>query len=413
MKILLINDFPLWGNGSGTYLRHLTQELVKLNYKIGIVAPEERRFLDGKIKQYNVKLPQIPVFIGHPELKGAKRYSELSEREITDVYKGFLDTVVEAVANFEPDILQVNHLSLIGWVGRYINALTGIRYIITTHGSDLTNLLTNKRYLPLSADAVRAARTITTVSGDTRRRFLKEFGRGYAKNFQVIPGGVAIDSFPAHVSTRAIDKKYKLTGKKVVLFTGRLSSEKGTRYLINAAKDIKGEVLIVGEGPEKHYLQSLVHAKNLTNVHLLGYLMPEQLRDFYYRADVFVAPSVVEEALGLTILEAMAAKTPVIATRQGGIPLLITHRENGLFVRPRNASQIARACNTILKNEKMQTKMGEYARKTVEEKFTWERTALKHHRLYKRLIRTNGNGKNGNGKNGNGKNGHKSKGDKK
>ncbi len=82
MRILFLYDFPLWGSGSATYLRNLISELVKLNHKIGIVAPEERRFLEEKIKQYKVSLSQIPVFAAHPELKGVKRYSELSEREI-------------------------------------------------------------------------------------------------------------------------------------------------------------------------------------------------------------------------------------------------------------------------------------------------------------------------------------------
>jgi hypothetical protein len=47
-----------------------------LGDKIGIVVPEERRFLEEKIKQYKANLPQVPVFIAHPELKGAKKYSE-------------------------------------------------------------------------------------------------------------------------------------------------------------------------------------------------------------------------------------------------------------------------------------------------------------------------------------------------
>ena len=90
MKILFLYDFPLWGSGSGTYLRNLITQLLKLNYKIGVVCPEERRFLGEKIKQYRVSFSQIPVFVGHPELKGAKRYSELSEREITNIYKSYL-----------------------------------------------------------------------------------------------------------------------------------------------------------------------------------------------------------------------------------------------------------------------------------------------------------------------------------
>ena len=385
MKILFLYDFPLWGSGSGTYLRNLITQLVKLNYKIGVVCPEERRFLGEKIKQYGVSLPQIPVFVGHPELKGAKRYSELSEREITSIYKSYLDTTLEAIANFKPDIIHAQHLSLISWVARYTNALKNIKYIITSHGSCLYHILSDKRYLPLCGDAMRFAKAITVVSGNTRSRLFKIFGRQYLKNTYIIPGGVDMKLFPPQLDTSSIDKKYKLKGKKLVLFTGRLSSEKGVKYLTNAAKEIKGEVFIVGEGPEKPYLSGLIARKKLENVHLIGYLMHESLVDFYYRADVFVAPSVVEEALGLSILEAMAAKTPVIATRKGGIPLLVKSGYNGLFVRVRNSSKIAEACNKLLKNDGLRKKMGENARKTVEKKFTWQRTAKKFNGLYKRI----------------------------
>jgi len=391
MRILFLYDFPLWGSGSGTYLRNVAQELVRQNHKIGVVAPETRRFLDDKIKHYQVKPPQIPVFIAHPELKGAKRYSELSDREITEVYKSFLDTTLEAVENFQPDIIHVHHLSLISWVARYVHALKGIRYIITTHGSCLSNLLNNKKYIPLTEDAIRTARTITTVSGNTRSRFLKKFGRNYAKNFHIIPGGVDMRLFSKKPNTERIDKKYKLKNKKVVLFCGRLSSEKGAKYLITAAKNIKGEVVIVGEGPIKQLLESLIARKGLTNVKLVGYMPHEEIIDFYFRADVFVTPSVVEEAFPLSALEAMAGRTPVIATRKGGIPLLVKHNVNGLFVRTRNSQKIAEACNKLLENDELRKKMGEAARKTVEEKFTWKQIGLKFHRLYRKY--GNGNGK--------------------
>ena len=391
MKILFLYDFPLWGSGSGTYIRNSIQELVKLNYKIGIVCPEERRFLADKIKQYRVTPPQIPIFVGHPELKGAKKYSELSEREITDVYKSYLDTTLEAVANFEPDIIHVHHLSLTNWVTRYINALKNIKYIITCHGSCLYNILDDKRYLPLCEDAVKAAKAITVVSGDSRIKFLKTFGRNYNKNLYIIPGGVDINLFPPQLNTSAIDKKYKIKDKKIILFTGRLTSHKGVKYLVKAAKDINGEVFIIGGGPEEQYLSSLVDRQGLKNVHLLKYMSGQELINFYYRADIFVAPSVWDEPLGLTILEAMAAKTPVIATRKGGIPLLIKPGYNGVFVKTRNSKKIADACNKLLKNDDLRKKMGENARKTVEEKFTWKKIALKFHRLYKRICKNHKN----------------------
>ena len=390
MKILFIYDFPLWGTGSGTYLRNIIQELVKMNYTIGVVAPEERRFLDEKIKQYQVKPPQIPVFIGHPELNGAKRYSELSDRELTDIYKAFLDTTLEAVENFQPDLIHVQHLSLISWVAKFINSLKGIKYIITTHGSGISNVLANRKYLSLCEDAIRSARAFTTVSSNTKGRFLKMFGKQYAKNFHVIAGGVDMKLFTAQqVDPAPINEKYDLKDKKVVLFCGRLTSEKGARYLIRAAKDIKGEVVIVGDGPERQFLSQLMARKKLKNVKLIGYLPHEEIIDLYYRADVFVAPSVVEEALGLSILEAMAAKTPVIATRKGGIPLLVKQNQNGLFVRARNSKEITQACNKLLENDELRQRLGENARKTVEEKFTWTIIAQKFDRLYKKIY-TNG-----------------------
>ena len=403
MKILFLYDFPLWGSGSGTFLRNLIQELVKLNHKVGVVAPEERRFLEEKIKQYKVNLPQIPVFVGHPEIKAAKRYSELTDKEITEIYKVYLDTTLDAVANFQPDIIHVHHLSLISWAARYINSLKGIKYIITSHGSCLYSLLADKRYLSLCKDAVRKSSAITVVSGDIRTKFLEIFGHEYNKNIHVIPGGIDISLYPPALDTSALDQKYDLKDKKIVLFTGRLISHKGARYLVKAARGIKGDVFLVGDGPEKDYLLSLVDKYRLKNVHLVGYVSGQELIEFYYRASVFVAPSVWDEPLGLTILEAMASKVPVIATRKGGIPLLIKDGYDGLFVRVRNSKEIAEACNKILESDELRLKLGENARKTVEEKFNWKKIALRFHRLYNKI----GNSKGKKGKNG--KNGKKIK----
>lgn len=389
MKILFIYDFPLWGNGSGVYLRFLTQELVKKNHQVGIIAPEERR-LSEKIKQYKVEPPQTPVFIGHPELAGAKRYSELSPREITDIYKSYLDATLEAVANFQPDIIHVNHLSLISWVARYIYGLTGVKYIITTHGSCLTNVLENKRYLPLAEDAVRHAKAITTVSKDSKDRFFDAFDEEVVARSRIIPAGIDLSHFPKKMKISHIQEKYNLKGKKVILFAGRLSPEKGAEYLISAADKIKGDVFIAGEGPKRKELESIAQKKGLKNVHFLGYLLPEELLPFYHRADVFVSPSVVAESFGLVLLEAMAMRTPVIATNKGALSLLLKDGQNGFVVKPRNSTDIAKKCNILLEDEELRKKMGENARRDVEEKFCWEKVSDRFENLYKLVTGENG-----------------------
>ena len=383
MKILFLYDFPLWGNGSGSYLRSLVKELVKMDHEVGIIAPEERRFLESKIKQYRVDTPQIPVFNSHPELKGAKRYSELSPREITEIYEAYLETTMEAIFNFDPDVVHVNHLALITWPARYVSALMDTKFVITVHGSCLTNTVENKRYFSLTEDAVREAKALTMVSKSTKDRFFEHFDEDDVTRSRIIPGGVDISNFPKNVDTSHIEDKYNLKGKKVVFFAGRLTSEKGMEYLVEAADKIDGEIFIAGEGAMRKDLEKLIAKNNLGNVHLLGYLLTEELIPFYYRADVFVCPSVVAEAFGLTITEAMAARTPVIATKKGGIPLIVKDGKNGLFIKERDADDIAKKCNQLLNDDEKREKMGEKARQDIEEKFTWKRVAERFEFLYK------------------------------
>ena len=386
LKILFLYDFPLWGSGSGTFLRHLVYQLYKDGMRVAIAAPEKRRF-NQRIKQYYIKLSQIPVFIAHPELKKAKKCSELRDREILDLYNAYIKAMLKIVKDFEPDIIHVNHLSMIAWVARYIKSMTNVKFIITCHGSDLHFISQDRRYYLLTLDALRGASQITAVSGDTRQWLIKMFGEEMSSKLRTVPGGIDIRLYPPRTSITSINRRYKLAGKNVILFTGRLVKPKGVEYLVRAAKKINGEVYILGEGPERKSLTRLARNLKLKNVHFLGYFSAKRMnifRKFYYRANVFVAPSIWEEPLGLTILEAMACKTPVVVTRKGGIPLAVKNGINGLFVKPRNASDIAEKVNRLLVNKKRRKRMGEEARRIVKQKFTWDKIAKKFEYIYRK-----------------------------
>lgn len=215
------------------------------------------------------------------------------------------------------------------------------------------------------------------------------FGVNLRHKTKVIMGGVNLSDFknnPQHIDE--INKKYGLKNKKVVLFTGRLTKNKGVEYLIKAAKDIKGTVLILGGGQDKKGLEELIKKEKLTNVIMIGYIKPDELgffHAFYERADVYVSPSIWEEPLGLTILEAMAAGTPVVATRRGGIVSVIKHGENGFFINARNSKQIAGTVNMLLLDDNLRKKISEKAAKTIRDNFTWEKIASQFEEIYERF----------------------------
>lgn len=371
MRILYLQMFPFWGSGSGTYARHLASEIGR-KHKVAIAAPDDRPIERSKL--YTYKFPFPVAFTGHPEWPDCKLFTQLTNEEIGILYQELLAQTIRFVEDFKPDVIHVHHAFPLAWVASFIKDTYGINFIVTIHGSELPTLEKDKRYMKQTADAMYRAKRIVPNSGWTREWFLRIFKGFFHEKCRVIPGGVNIDKFVYSESgAKAVDKELNLHGKPVVLFAGKITKYKGVDYIIGAAKKIHGEVVILGDGPEKKRLLDRSRAMNLTNVHWVGHLGAgvSKLVPYYSRADVFVAPSVWDEPLGLVILESMACQTPVVVTRKGGIPLAVKDGVNGFFVRPRNSAEIVEKVNTLLDNASMRYKMGQTARKIVEKRFSW------------------------------------------
>lgn len=387
MKVLYLYMFPLWGNGSGAWLRLLTRHMAENfdDYEAIIVAPETRILKYAKI--FRLKPPNMGVFVGNPELPGIKKYAKFSNQEMLELYGYYQQRLAKAVDKFKPNLIHVFHTAFLPPAARMVSNLYKIPYIITTHGSDLYYFKEDGRFRSLVRDASVRAKYITANSNFTREWYLQMFGRDLSKKTRTIPAGVnnMID-FEKNVSW--IDKKYNFKHAQMVLFTGRLTEHKGVEYLIKAARQIKAEIVILGDGPERKYLESLIVKYKLTNVHMLGYFSHRlgEINDFYLRSDVYVAPSVWNEPLGLVILEAMVHKTPVIVTRKGGVTTIVKDGANGFLVRPKSSNEIANKVNELLANDKMRYKMGENAYKTVVHKFNWDRIATKFYNLYDKAL---------------------------
>ena len=98
MKVLYLYMFPLWGNGSGAWLRRLTHHITirhPESYQAAIVAPETRML--KKIKIFRLKPPIMGVFVGNPELPGVKKYSRFSNQEFIQLYNYYLLRTSKAI----------------------------------------------------------------------------------------------------------------------------------------------------------------------------------------------------------------------------------------------------------------------------------------------------------------------------
>lgn len=383
-RVLFLYDFPLHGGGSGAYIKYLALRLKEAyRYELAIAAPDTEEIGHG-ISLYTIDVPQIPVFVGRPGLENSKKYSQLTPIEITELYNAYLQGTIKAVEAFKPDIIHAHHIMLNTWAARYIRAVYGTRCIITSHGSCLHTIVSDRRYFRMTRDALRAASAITVVSGDSRSKLMRTFGSDLSAKTRTIPGGIRLSLFMDIPDVSDLRKKYIPNGEKIALFAGRLVTEKGVEYFVKAAKSIQGIVMIVGDGPQRSRLEQIVQDKKLTNVRMVPFISNyKELIRMHYLADVFVAPAVWDEPFPLSLIEAMATRTPVIVTRKGGIPMAVRDGYNGYFVRPHNASEIASAVNKLFADPVLSRKMGQRGRDVVEKRFTWTHIAHRFDSLYR------------------------------
>ena len=155
-------------------------------------------------------------------------------------------------------------------------------------------------------------------------------------------------------------------------FTGRLSQEKGLRYLIEACfllnqAGLPTKVLIIGDGPQRKELEKLAISKNLRQqVLFVGF--QKDVHNWLPAVDAFVLPSVTE-GTPMSLLEAMSWGLPVVASDVGGIPQIIDSEKNGVLVPPRQPERIKEAIYRLYINKDFRKSIGFEARKTVESKY--------------------------------------------
>jgi glycosyltransferase involved in cell wall biosynthesis len=144
------------------------------------------------------------------------------------------------------------------------------------------------------------------------------------------------------------------------------------------------KVVIVGEGPDRKAIEDMIQQYGLqSNVVLAG--QHSDMPGVYAAMDVFVLPS-LNEGLPMTILEAMAASKPVIATRVGAIPSLIKHGDTGLLVDPRDADGLRDAIANLLSDSELCGRLGAAGHEWVSQNYTSEVMALKYRQMYEEVL---------------------------
>jgi glycosyltransferase involved in cell wall biosynthesis len=288
--------------------------------------------------------------------------------------------IKSTLRQLRPDLVSI-HSSKAGILGRMAGASLGIPAVFTVHGWSFTDgLPLRQRYPAVLAErfAARYGRLIITVSNHDRELAVR-YSIDRPERIVAIQNGMpdnpaAMRAHPGALAPRLI-------------MVARFQPQKDHATLLSALAELRQyswALDLVGDGPGRSAVESLLHTLGLEDrVRVLGY--SNDVAKLLSESDLFVLTS-KWEGLPLSILEAMRAGLPVIATDVGGVSESVDHGVTGFVVQRSSVSALKEALHPLLTSAELRRAMGARGRARYEECFTFERMVERTLQAYERTL---------------------------
>jgi len=308
----------------------------------------------------------------------------------------YLTEVTRAVAARNYHILHVFNRP--AFIPPLRNAAPHSKIILNLHNDHLVQL----RHDSIIKDCLKGADHFISNSNYTKVNLLTHFPQ-LTGRVTTIHLGIDPAAFPPRWKNRSavrkIQKELGLPERKVILFIGRLNTNKGPDIMLMAMKKVlrrhpQAMLLIAGspqhgseaETPYSKRLRQMVQGLE-NNVRFLGFVPPEDTPRLYLASNLLVCPSVWNEPFGRVNIEAMACGLPVVATARGGIIEAVRNGENGILLpAPPDKNHLARAVNYLLDKPGIAEEMGRAGYRMVIRYFTWQRVVREIRAIYHSLL---------------------------
>ena len=388
--ILLAHDFPPGlGGGISAYCYNLCREL---GGAISVLAPASR---DGKefdsAQPFTIHRRGIPI-------SSAKLMKEDRFPMLRWPLAGFLAATQwvqfyrhggRLLKAENADVALIGHLYLAP-LGVPLRRSTGARYGVVLYGSELHRYMHIAPVKHAMLGALNAADFIIVISEFARGQYLARGVRSDQRFFKLNPGVDTSRFSPESGDPDQVRRRHQVGGRPVVMSVARLVAWKGQDTMIRSMPRVLDRIsdavyLIVGDGPHRAALESLVRELRLEkNVIFAGYVPESELPSYYRAANVMVvatreaAKNMPLEGFGIVYLEAGACGTPVIGGRGGGTDESIEEGVTGLLVDPLDGEELADAVIELLSNRELAERLGRAGRTRAVQSFDW---ALQGQRL--------------------------------
>jgi len=388
MKIQLQNVlyYPSTG-GIESFIYNVSKILKETGHEPMILSSKHNKTLStndsfGNIEilrhpYYKIRLFPLNILSPIYFVKRLEKYLDNGLFDCDSVWSNFFLDAFASNKTFRKKIpiIYINHAiasNLIKLYSTYSNASVFVRFYVKQ---------LRPQYYLIEKQAINESDKVVTLSKMRKQEICNLYGLE-PKRVNVIPPGVDNKKFFPSKKDINLLKEFKIPKDcKIILTIGRLSHEKNLEMLINAFKKIDKKdifLVIVGDGPERKYLENIVNILNLNKKVIFTGLRNDVLR-FYQTADLFVHTSKYE-GFGLVYLEAMACKLPCIGLKPDYPNTIVASDEiiddgnTGLLADSHSVDDLSEKISKLIDDEQFRIRLGNNSRKICEKKFSWEKT---------------------------------------
>lgn len=373
MKICIVPTmFPKYkGDYYGSFVFDEAKSLVDKGFEVHVVTQHNPNtsydeIVDG-LHVHRFRWLEPKEFRALVHFRGLKDNLRLLTYMISLFFK-----LVMIISKYKIDIVHAHSTIPTGLLAVIVTKIFRIHSFVTAHGMDINNFQNNMIFSNLISFSLNHSDKVIAVSTDLAEK-IKDMGVNENKII-VLMNAVDINRFRSS-DTGDLRSKYGVRKKDVLLlFVGYLDTFKGIFELINAVyglykenKNIK--LIIVGTGPKYKELEKKVFELGLDqSVIFAGTVLHNTIHKYFQAADIFILPS-YSEGLPVSILEAMASNTPVIASNVGGIPEIIDDGKNGFIIPPKNESILRNKLMVLVNDVKLRENFAIKSAEIIRDKF--------------------------------------------
>jgi N-acetyl-alpha-D-glucosaminyl L-malate synthase BshA len=372
-----ITVYPTYG-GSGIVGSELGKELAERGHTVHFISsalPTRLTELNERVRFHEVEMMSYPLFEHQPyTLALATKMSTVAETENLDLLH-----VHYAIPHSISAILARESLK----PKRYLPVIT------TLHGTDITLVGADRSYLPITRYGIVQSDGVTAIS-----HYLKEATKEifHFDDIEVIPNFICQHDYARHP---VVELRASLAPPGLPLLV-HVSNFRPVKRPVDCVeilsrvtkKGIDTRLVMVGDGSERTNVEHRARCLGLYDKCVFVGKQPK-IVEYLSAADVLLLPS-DQESFGLAALEAMACEVPVIASRVGGIPEVVTDGETGFLSAVGDVDKMAEDAARLLTDETLRREMGKRARESAVTRYRTDLVIPQYLEYYNKVLAKKG-----------------------